>query len=205
MAQTITIVDYEAGNLTSVQFAVEKLGCTAQVTSRPEHVRNAQRLVFPGQGAAAQSMRALREIRLDGAIRDYVDSGRPMLGICIGAQIILDFSEEGDVECMGLVPGRVERLKVPSSAKVPHMGWNAVSFARSHPIWHDIPDGSQFYFVHSYAPAPHDEQAPIGLTDYHGTFVSALAWQNIAACQFHPERSGRIGLQLLENFLAWNP
>lgn len=205
MARTITIVDYHAGNLTSVQLAVEKLGYTAQVTSDPAQVRNARRLIFPGQGAAQQSMDALGSLQLEDALRDYVGSGRPMLGICIGAQIILDHSDEGDVECLGLIPGRVERLQVPAGVKVPHMGWNAVRIARPHPVWRDVPDESQFYFVHSFAPAPARPEAALGTTDYHGRFVSALAQDNVVACQFHPERSGRIGLKLLQNFLSWDP
>jgi len=205
MNQTVTIVDYHAGNLTSVRLAVEKLGCTALVTSDPDQVHLATRLIFPGVGAAEAAMDTLRGLGLDEAIADYAATGRPMLGICLGAQIILDFSEEGNVDCVGLIAGRVQRLEVPAGVKVPHMGWNEVSFVRPHPLWAGLRPNSQFYFVHSYAPAPAIEAAAIGTTDYHGLFVSALAQDNVAACQFHPERSGPVGLQVLENFLSWKP
>jgi glutamine amidotransferase len=205
MSQIVTIVDYRAGNLTSVQLAVEKLGQTALITDDPEEVRSATRLIFPGVGAAEAAMDTLRSGGLDKAIADYAATGRPMLGICLGAQIILEFSEEGDVQCLGLVPGRVERLKVPAGVKVPHMGWNQVTFVQPHPLWNGLESDSQFYFVHSFAPAPAARGAAIGTTDYHGRFVSALAQDNVAACQFHPERSGRVGLQVLDNFLSWNP
>ncbi len=205
MAETITIVDYHAGNLTSVRLAVEKLGRAALVTSDPEQVRAAERLIFPGVGAAEAAMDTLTGLGLDAALADYAATGRPMLGICLGAQIILDFSEEGNVDCLGLIPGRVERLEVPAGVKVPHMGWNEVAFEQPHPLWEGLESGLQFFFVHSFAPAPTAPSAAIGVTDYHGQFVSALAQENVAATQFHPERSGRVGLQVLENFLSWEP
>jgi glutamine amidotransferase len=205
MPETVTIVDYRAGNLTSVRLAVEKLGRNALVTGEPEEVAFATRLIFPGVGAAEAAMNTLRSSGLDEALQQYAASGRPLLGICLGAQIILEHSDEGGVDCLGLVAGDVERLTVPPEAKVPHMGWNGVDQVRRHPVCHGLGDGSPFYFVHSYAPAPREESVVIGLTDYHGRFVSALAQGNIFACQFHPERSGRIGLRLLENFLRWDP
>lgn len=205
MAETITIVDYHAGNLTSVRLAVEKLGRAALVTSDAEKVRAAERLIFPGVGAAEAAMDTLSGLGLDAALADYAATGRPMLGICLGAQIILDFSEEGNVDCLGLIPGRVERLEVPAGVKVPHMGWNEVAFEQPHPLWEGLESGLQFFFVHSFAPAPTAPSAAIGVTDYHGHFVSALAQENVAATQFHPERSGRVGLQVLENFLSWEP
>lgn len=203
--EKVTIVDYEAGNLTSVRLAVEKLGRTAHVSAEPDEVRAARRLIFPGVGAAEAAMDTLVARGLDEAVCDYAESGRPMLGICLGAQIILDFSEEGNVDCLGLVPGRVEHLMVPEEAKVPHMGWNGVSFVRPHPLWRDVTANSQFYFVHSYAPSPALGETAIGTTDYHQVFVSALARDNVVATQFHPERSGRIGLKVLQNFLDWTP
>lgn len=205
MADVVTIVDYRAGNLTSVRLAVEKLGRTAEITSDPEEVLSASRLIFPGVGAAFAAMDRLRSMGLDKAILGYARKGRPLLGICLGAQIVLEHSEEGDTDCLSLVKGRATKLAVPQQAKVPHMGWNAVKIVRDHPIWQGVENESQFYFVHSYAPAPAEESAAIGTTDYHGAFVSALARDNIVACQFHPERSGRIGLKVLENYLSWNP
>ncbi len=205
MPTPVTIVDYHAGNLTSVQLAVEKLGWEAIVTSDAADIARARRLIVPGQGAARQSMDALTSLGLREALLAYVGSGRPLLGICIGAQIILDFSEEGDVECLGMIPGKVRRLRVPRGVKIPHMGWNTLRPAREHALWANVPDGAQFYFVHSYAPEPADTADIIGVTDYYGDFVSALARDNICATQFHPERSGRIGLLMLENFLTWQP
>jgi glutamine amidotransferase len=205
MADRVTIVDYNAGNLTSVRLAVEKLGRQALVTSDPEAVRTASRVIFPGVGAAGAAMATLRSLGLADAIRDYADTGRPLLGICLGAQIVLERSEENDAECLGLVPGEVRGLNVPAGAKVPHMGWNGVEQVRPHPVWDGLEDGAQFYFVHSYAPSPADPEAAIGRTDYYGAFTSAIARDNLVAFQFHPERSGRLGLQLLNNFLGWTP
>jgi len=205
MSQHVTIVDYHAGNLTSVRLAVEKLGRQAEVTRDPQAVARAERLIFPGVGAAQAAMDTLRAMGLARAIVQYAATGRPLLGICLGAQIILQHSEEGDTRCLGLIEGTARRLDVPEHAKVPHMGWNAVRQNGSHPIWNGVEDESQFYFVHSYAPCPTDVEVTIGVTDYYGEFVSALARDNVVACQFHPERSGRVGLRLLANFLSWDP
>jgi glutamine amidotransferase len=205
VADPVTIVDYHAGNLTSVRLAAEKLGRGAVVTSDPEAVIRASRLIFPGVGAADAAMATLESLGLAEALRQYAGSGCPLLGICLGAQIILERSQEGDVECLGLIGGSVERLRTPPRAKVPHMGWNEVTQLRPHPLWEGVEDGTPFYFVHSYAPAPADESVAIGITDYHGPFVSALARGNVAACQFHPERSGRFGLKVLASFLDWKP
>jgi glutamine amidotransferase len=205
MAELVTIVDYHAGNLTSVRLAVQKLGREASLTSDPEVVRSADRVIFPGVGAAGAAMTTLRSLGLANAIRDYAASGRPLLGICLGAQIVLEHSEENDAKCLGLVPGEVRQLDVPAEAKVPHMGWNALEQVRPHPVWDGLADGAQFYFVHSYAPSPADPNAAIGRTDYYGPFTSAIAQENLVAFQFHPERSGRLGLQLLDNFLKWTP
>jgi len=205
MTETIAIVDYEAGNLTSVRLAVEKLGRRGVITADPEEVRCAERLIFPGVGVAPHVMETLAQKGLDEALTDYAGSGRPLLGICIGAQVILNHSDEGDVACLGIVEGNVERLDAPADAKLPHMGWNGVRCVGAHPLLTGIADGSQFYFVHSYAPSPAEAAAVLGVTDYYGEFTSVLARGNVVATQFHPERSGRVGLRLLENFLAWNP
>jgi len=205
LEQTVVIVDYEAGNLASVRLALAKLGCACRVTGEPDQVRRAARVVFPGVGAAPQVMDRLNGSGLAEAIKEYAASGRPLLGICIGAQVIMGHSEEGDIACMGLIRGKVSRLPVPPGAKIPHMGWNAVERARPHPLLEGVDDGSQFYFVHSYAPLPHDETMTVGRTDYYGNFTSVLAAGNVVATQFHPERSGRVGLRLLDNFLSWKP
>jgi len=205
MPEEITIVDYHAGNLTSVRLAVERLGYGVRVTSTPEQVRAATRLIFPGVGAAGAAMATLKTLGIDAALAEYTRSGGPLLGICLGAQIILDYSAEDHTDCLGLVRGRVQLLQAPEGVKIPHMGWNEVVQVRKHPIWEGVEDRSQFYFVHSYAPVPNDPAAPLGLTDYYGRFVSVLGQENIVACQFHPERSGRVGLRVLENFLRWKP
>jgi glutamine amidotransferase len=204
MPEQITIVDYHAGNLTSVRLAVERLGHGAVVTSAPDEVRTASRLIFPGVGAAGAAMATLKTLGLDAALVEYARAGRPLLGVCLGAQIILDYSAEDRTNCLGLVSGRVQLLQAPEGVKIPHMGWNEVVQVRTHAIWQGVEDRSQFYFVHSYAPVPEDAAA-LGLTDYHGRFVSVLGQDNIVACQFHPERSGRVGLRVLDNFLRWKP
>jgi len=204
----ITIVDYKAGNLTSVRLAFEALGADVEITDDPSAVLAAERVVFPGVGAARASMANLRRLGLVDPIRAVVARGSPFLGICMGAQIIFEDSEEdGGVHCMGLVPGTVKRFR-PSEAtcKIPHMGWNAVQFAGRHPLFAGIEDGTEFYFVHSYYPEPADARYVIGETDYAGSrFASIVATDNLAATQFHPERSGRFGLKILENFCSWDP
>lgn len=205
MSGKIVIVDYKAGNLTSVRLGVEKLGCEAQVTGDPERVRAAERVIFPGVGAAGTAMRVLNETGLSQALRDYRATGRPLAGICLGAQIIFEHSAEDDARCLGMLPGNVEPLDVPVGFKIPHMGWNAVEFAADHPVWAGLESGAQFYFVHSFAPAPSDESLTIGRTDYCGPFTSAVGRENVVAFQFHPERSGRFGLKVLDNFLKWAP
>jgi glutamine amidotransferase len=203
----IAIIDYRAGNLTSVRLAFECLKRDAVITDDPDIIRNAERVIFPGVGAIEASMASLRSLGLDTVIPEVVASGKPFMGICIGMQILLGHSEEnGGVDSLGIVPGRVKRF-CPSSPydKVPQMGWNAVTQTRPHPIFNGITDGSEFYFVHSYYPAPADEAVQIGATDYADvTFTSALARGNLVATQFHPEKSGKVGLRMLENFCNWN-
>lgn len=203
--QKVCVVDYEAGNLTSVCLALEELGWETIVTGNPDTVVEADRLIFPGVGAAPAAMSKLKERGLGEAITEYALSGRPLLGICLGAQIIFDRSAEGDAECLGLLDGSVEPLTPSSSFKVPHMGWNAVEFAREHPVWNGIEAGAQFYFVHGYVVIPDSAGVVIGRTEYDELFVSAVAKHNIVAFQFHPERSGKFGLEVLRNFLRWSP
>jgi glutamine amidotransferase len=204
-SKQVCVVDYEAGNLTSVRLALEKLGWKAIITSDPETIRTASRLIFPGVGAASSAMDNLKSRGLGEAITSFARSGRPMLGICLGAQIIFDHSSEGDTECLGLLSGSVEKLDVSPEFKVPQMGWNTVEVERKHPVWEEIEAGVQFYFVHGYAVVPRSTDVVIGRTDYDGSFVSAVAQNNVVAFQFHPERSGRFGLHVLNNFLCWSP
>jgi glutamine amidotransferase len=200
MSSSIVVVDYGAGNLRSVARAVAHAGYEPCVTADPYEVRNARSLIVPGVGAAADTMRNLRERRLVEPVRDYITSGRPFFGVCMGQQALLSVSEEGgEHECLGIIPGTVKKL--PGGQKVPHMGWNRVRQKSEHSIFDGIPDESYFYFVHSYYPDPEDGDVVIGETEYGVRFASVLARDNIVATQFHPEKSGEMGLRMYENFL----
>jgi glutamine amidotransferase len=201
MTHDLVLVDYGAGNMRSVVKAFAHLGFAPHVTSDPADLADARAVVLPGVGAAGQIMRSLRALELDDAVRAHIASGRPFLGVCMGMQVLMDWSDEdGGQACLGVLPGKVQRLDVP--LKVPHMGWNAVHQRRTHPMWDGIPDGSYFYFVHSYIVAVSDE-LQAGITDYGGPFPSAVARGNVFGTQFHPEKSGRVGLRLYQNFVRW--
>lgn len=203
----ITVVDYKAGNLTSVLLAFEALGVAARLTQSPDEITNAERIVFPGVGSAGSAAANLSELGMVPALRAAAARGAPFLGICLGAQIILDFSEEdGGTNCIGLLRGKAAKFKPTNrSCKVPHMGWNSVRFRKPHPVFNGIEDNSEFYFVHSFYPAPAEPDSIVGATEYAGVeFASALGTGNVVATQFHPEKSGRIGLKLLKNFAGWN-
>jgi imidazole glycerol-phosphate synthase subunit HisH len=206
----IAILDYRAGNLTSVERALQFLNFPCRITCSHEEIRSADRIIFPGVGAAGKSMENLGELGLDTLLREAIQSGVPILGICVGLQVLFDYSEENDTPCLGILPGKVrlfprdmkddknERLKIP------HMGWNRVAFARRHPVFHAIGPESEFYFVHSYYPEAASEADVVGRTEYGITFSSAVARDNLVALQFHPEKSGPPGLQILKNFCRWN-
>ena len=197
----VVIVDYGAGNLRSVERAVARAGFESLISSRPEDVAAAGVLIVPGVGAAADTMRNLRERGLVEPIRRHISAGRPFLGVCMGLQALLTVSEEGgEHECLGVIPGRVRRL--PGGLKVPHMGWNRVRQRRPHPVFDGIPDGAYFYFVHSYYPDPEDGSVVVGETDYGVAFASVVAADSLVATQFHPEKSGEAGLRFYENFLT---
>jgi len=194
------VIDYGAGNLRSVAIALARLSFDPLVTSQPEAVDSADVVILPGVGAAADTMSNLAQRRLVEPIREYIASGRPFLGICMGLQVLFSLSEEGgEHPCLGILPGRVRRL--PDGLKVPQMGWNRVRQRCSHPIFDGIPDGAFFYFVHSYYAQPEDPSVVIGETDYGVTFPAVVAKDNIVATQFHPEKSAESGLRLYENFL----
>ncbi|MBI2166205.1 MAG: imidazole glycerol phosphate synthase subunit HisH [Chloroflexi bacterium] len=195
----IVIVDYGAGNLRSVVKALEYLGQEPRVVNSPGDIVSADALVFPGQGACHSAMASLRAGGLDVAIREFIAKERPFFGVCLGLQLLLDWSEEGDVAGLGVLPGRVRRL--PGGLKVPHMGWNQVHFSREHPVFRGIPDGSHFYFVHSYYADPDEPGVVAGTTEYGVRFCSVLARGHVVATQFHPEKSGATGLKMYENFL----
>jgi glutamine amidotransferase len=203
----IAIIDYKAGNLTSVRLAFEALGVPARITQSAAEIRAADRVVFPGVGAAGSAMRNIRELGLAEVIRETVNSGKPFLGICLGTQIILESSEEdGGTGGLGVVQGSVKRFRPADPRdKVPQMGWNSVAIQRPHPVFAGIEDNSEFYFVHSYYPAPARSSDILGETGYAGVrFASAIGFRNLVATQFHPEKSGRIGLRLLDNFIRWD-
>jgi glutamine amidotransferase len=206
----IAIIDYEAGNLTSVKRALEHLGHPAEVTGDPELILAARRVIFPGVGAAGSAMASLRRLGLDRVIAEVKNNGVPLLGICVGTQIVFEYSEEdGGTPCLGLLPGRA--LRFPSDLienttrlKVPHMGWNRLRLVKRHPVLEGIEPDHEFYFVHSYYPAPADILSAVGWTDYGLTFASIVARDNLIAVQFHPEKSGRPGLRILNNFCSWD-
>jgi len=201
----IAVVDYGMGNLRSVSKAIEQVAPRSEVlvTADPEKIIAAERVVVPGQGAMPDCMRQLGE---SGAREAVIEAARekPFLGICIGLQMLFERGEEGDTPGLGLLPGEVPRFKL-SGLKIPHMGWNQVAQVRPHALWAEIADGSRFYFVHSYYPAPRDAALTAATSEYGGPFTCAIARDNIFAVQFHPEKSQSAGLQLLSNFVRWRP
>ena len=217
--RTVAVVDYGMGNLRSVSQAVMHVaqgsGLEVVVTSRPEEVRTAERVVLPGQGAMRDCMRELHDSGLKDAVLEAAAT-KPLMGVCVGMQMLLDHSEEQDTPGLGLIPGRVIRFRLDgrlqpdgSRFKVPQMGWNRVrQLAHDgavHPVWAGVPDGAWFYFVHSYHACPADARHAAGETDYGDAFTCAVARDNIFATQFHPEKSADHGLALYRNFLSWKP
>ncbi len=199
------IVDYDAGNLRSVQRACLEVGLQAQICADPDRLRRAERVIFPGVGAAGSAMRSLIERGLDDALREVINAGVPVLGICLGLQISLAHSEESDTQTLGLVAGEVVRFRFDQpELKIPHMGWNEVRPVKAHPLLAGIEPGDEFYFVHGYYPKPAHTEDVFALTDYEHEFASAIGRDNYFGTQFHPEKSGRVGLRLLNNFAGWN-
>ena len=196
---SIAIVNYQAGNLRSVQKALERYGARALITNNVRDIEVADALVFPGQGASDSSMVQLRENNLIEPIVKYIGSGKPFLGVCLALQLLLEESEEGQEPGLGIIAGRVR--KIPDGVKVPHMGWNRVKIHTTHPVLSDIPSESYFYFVHSYYAEPEDQNLVAATTHYGIEFCSVVAWDNVIATQFHPEKSGRIGLKIYQNFV----
>jgi glutamine amidotransferase len=197
----IVVVDYGMGNLRSVQKGFEKVGGRAVISRDPSEIRTAERLVLPGVGAFPECMRNLTRLDLVEPILEFVRSGRPFLGICLGLQLLFDESEEfGPHEGFKLIPGKVKAFDRNMGLKIPHMGWNRVSFRQKAPIFKGIEDGSFFYFVHSYYVAPEDPSDVAAESEYGITFTCAVARENIFAVQFHPEKSQDNGLKILSNF-----
>ena len=218
-SKTVAVVDYGMGNLRSVSQAVQAAavgsGYQVVITANPDEVRAAERVVLPGQGAMPDCMRELRESGLHDSVLEAAAS-KPLFGVCVGMQMLLDHSAEGDTPGLGLIHGEVIKFDLAgqlqpdgSRYKVPQMGWNQVwrnnHGAAPHPVWGEVPDGSYFYFVHSFYAKPSDARHSVGETDYGQRFSSAIARDNIFATQFHPEKSADHGLALYRNFLHWNP
>ena len=198
----LAVIDYGMGNLRSVVRAWEHVGADAVLVTSPDQIVGADALIFPGQGAIVDAMRLLKETGFDDAIREWIATDKPFFGICLGLQALFEHSEEGDTEALGVFKGKVKRFKVDPSLKIPHMGWNAVSFDAEDPIVEGLVSGvDQFYFVHSYYIAPEDSSLTLFETDYGGRFVSGIRCGNCYATQFHPEKSQSKGLHLYRNFL----
>lgn len=195
----IGIVDYNAGNLTSVKSALNFIGADYLVSSSHNELMECDKLIFPGVGEASWAMDQLSQRDLKRTMQDFKESGKPILGICLGSQIILDFSEESSTECLGLIPGKALRFPSDMGLKIPHIGWNTVVH-NGKGIFKGIPENASFYFVHSYYVKPLNERNIIGVTNYGIDFCSSVQFENITAFQFHPEKSGEVGLQLLRNF-----
>ncbi len=203
MTPNIAVIDYGAGNLRSVERALVHTGADVLITADPEWIGRADGVVLPGVGAAADTMDNLRSRGLVDPVLRYIESGRPFLGVCMGLQALLEWSEEGGrQECLGVVPGHVVHFRV-TDLKVPHMGWNTVAWLRDHPIAGGIPSGSYFYFVHSFHPVLDDPSWGLGETEYGLPFPSVVAKDNLVATQFHPEKSGDSGLRIYRNFVDW--
>ena len=200
----IALVDYGAGNLTSVARALQHIGEECAITREHDVIRASDRVIFPGVGAAGKAMEVIRREGLDAVIRRVIAAGIPFLGICLGAQIILEESEEdGTTPCLGIIPGTAQRFQGPA-IKIPHMGWNDVAVVRGHPVLAGVDERAQFYFVHSYYPAPARAEDVIATTVYGISFASIIGRGNVIATQFHIEKSGEHGLRMLKNFCNWN-
>jgi len=199
------IVDYGAGNLTSVHNALKFLGIESEISGNPEKIESASKIIFPGVGAAGAAMENLNRTGIGEAVKNAVKKGTPVLGICIGCQIILDSSEEGidaSVPCLGIIPGKAVKFKSEPDLKIPHIGWNQVNFTSESPIFKGIPSGSNFYFVHSYHPCVSSAYV-YGTTTYGSqSFASIIGRENLIAAQFHLEKSGELGLRVLSNFAS---
>jgi len=201
----IAIIDYDMGNLRSVSKAFEAAGYQAIVTRDPAVIGNASRVVLPGVGAFGDCMNNLERYGLVEPIRSTIQSGKPFLGICLGLQLLFTESDEfGLHKGLGIIPGQVRKFAVDPSLKVPHMGWNQANLQQACPLFDGIADGSDWYFVHSYFVDPADRSIAATTTTYGVPFVSSIWHENVVACQFHPEKSQSVGLQLIRNFGAWH-
>ncbi len=203
--KNVAVIDYGMGNLMSVLRAWQYVGADARIISSPTEIKQSDILVFPGQGCIIDTVKLLKATGFDSVIRDWIAADKPFFGICLGLQALFEYSEEGDVECLGIFKGQVKRLRLEHKFKVPHMGWDNVNFRRegNEPLLKGISDSDQFYFVHSYYVDTPQTEIILGTTEYGGcAFTSAVAKGNLAATQFHPEKSQSKGLSIYANFLA---
>jgi glutamine amidotransferase len=207
MPSKIAIVDYGMGNLRSVQKAFAQVGADSHIISRPEEIDPADKIILPGIGAFKDAIATLREKKLDQAVIRHVKKGKPFLGICLGLQLLMDIDyEEGEHRGLGIIAGKCVRFDVDTTLnlKVPHMGWNQITPRNPSPLMRDLPQGCSVYFVHSYYVIPTDEKTIATETDYGRPFTSSIRKDNVMATQFHPEKSQKIGLKMLENFAKWS-
>jgi len=207
----IAVIDYDAGNLTSVSRALSYINVENVITNDIKLIKSADRIIFPGVGAAGSAMKSLIRLGLDEAIRQAVSSGKPVLGICLGTQIILKKSRENHAKCLGIIDGSVWAFsesfqsKQIKGLKIPHMGWNRIALKIDHPVFAGLKENDEFYFVHGYYPLPDNDDQVIAFTDYGIEFPSIIGMDNLVATQFHPEKSGNPGLTILKNFSKWEP
>lgn len=201
----IAIVDYNAGNLTSVKRALDFLSIPNIISPDPEKILQAEKVIFPGVGHATSAMATLKERGLDQALREVFKRGTPLFGICLGTQIILSSSEETDKPCLGIIEGNCPKFVLTDRGlKIPHMGWDSITLRREHPVLKGTTSGDEFYFVHSFYPLPSNDADILAECDYEITFPAAIARDNLIATQFHPEKSGPAGLRILSNFAEWD-
>lgn len=199
----IGVIDYEAGNLTSVETALRYLQADYIISGKPEDLEPCSKIIFPGVGEASSAMNTLKTRKLDSFLDERFKANIPILGICLGCQIVLEESEENNTTCLGIVPGKAVCFPAGLNLKVPHMGWNQVEIERDHYLFEGIKNNSSFYFVHSYYPLLADSTTAVGSTDYGIRFSSVFSYKSLSAVQFHPEKSGDAGLKLLENFINY--
>ena len=200
----ISIIDYDAGNLTSVKRALDYLGIANVITPDPDVIRKSERIIFPGVGNAESAVPVLKKRGIDVALREAFTAGTPILGICLGTQIILSHSDEGNTDCLDIIKGNVLKFSLKNPVlKIPHMGWNDITIRRPHYLLKDVPADAQVYFVHSYYPQPQSAEDVIATCQYEVTFPCAIGRKNLFATQFHPEKSGFVGLSILKNFASW--
>lgn len=203
----VGIIDYKAGNIKSVARALDALACGYVIGANPKDLEKSEKLIFPGVGDAQYAMEQMKASGFDSFLKDKVAQDVPVLGICLGSQIIFDFSEEGDVPCLGLIPGRIRHftsIDRDFALKVPHMGWNNLQYTRAaqQGLFAGIDEGQSYYFVHSYVIQPEDSSVILATADYGITVPAAVQKGSLVAVQFHPEKSGEAGLQVLRNFIA---